>query len=1123
MRYLLVILFAISFSSSLYAARPGHCGNANQRPCTVLEAFPSCASNLAEVKGRCISRSVNKPKPKVRPRHCGRHNQRPCNVLEFIPSCDRGLQEARGRCLTAQEARPKPKVRPRHCGRHKQRPCNITEFIPSCDRGLLEAKGRCMTANEAREANKPKRPGHCGRHNQRSCYVNEFIPSCERNLQEAKGRCMTSSEAREANKPKRPRYCGRHNQRPCKVNEFIPSCERNLQEAKGRCMTAHEAREANKPKRPGYCGRHQQRPCKVNEFIPSCERNLQEAKGRCMTAHEAREANKPKRPGYCGRHQQRPCNLNEFIPSCEGGLVEARGRCLTKQEAKPKPKLRPADCGRLDQRACGFLEFFPSCEGNLSEVKGRCQSAQNGNASVLSIGATGGNTPVVSNMNTCGGRGQRACCLGELRAVVGVDEKNGAIVDKVLKGIKNVELGACDKGLDEVPGCSGDCACNGGGIANSMCTVKNQRISEPDTGWSGTGGAPTSSARGYADLHLHLFGHMAHGGKLLVGEPYYSECGGVNLPANWEKRPLEERVISQHGATNQADCKNDKLAVNKSLGDTDNYRKIHRGHGLYTVIGGGTGDVAEQSNFGAPVFSGWPVWSSSIHQQSYYKWLERAWRGGLRTVIMYAVTNTALCKATTHVRNNVGVSPKVDCDDPMASIKEQIKAAYKFEAFIQKNHPDQWFKIVKTAAEARQVVKAGKLAVVLGIEVDNLFNCKLKANECLGVNLDQEIDEIYELGVRNVFPVHNFENGYGAPATWQSAIELGNKAVEGSWWQSEECPPGYGYKLTDNVIDAQLDFFKLMLGFGADKAAMPPKRTETASCNKNGLSSLGRVLVKKLMDKGIIVDVDHMSNKSLNDTLKLAKDRAYPAPLIASHVQFFDLNEKKVTHERMRTAQQLFDIKGTGGMIAAMLKDDGLDVPDRLEKKDSVPYITTKHAQTVDDTCRHSSRVFAHMLQYAVDRMGGPVAMGSDFNGMAGHFNPRFGPQACGKNKAEQALQTKKMEYPFILRGFGKFEKQITGDKTFDYNYDGLAHVGLLPDFIEDLKTVGLSNYYLDKLFRSADAYVDVWERAERSAGNTESIRPTNCGRAGQPACMGQYTPCEKGLTNFRGRCAKLY
>jgi microsomal dipeptidase-like Zn-dependent dipeptidase len=537
-------------------------------------------------------------------------------------------------------------------------------------------------------------------------------------------------------------------------------------------------------------------------------------------------------------------------------------------------------------------------------------------------------------------------------------------------------------------------------------------------------------------------------------------------------------------------------------------------------IGGGTGDVAT-SNYGAPVFSSWPVWSTAIHQQSYYKWLERAWRGGLRTVVMFAVTNAALCKSTTHIRDKNGVTPKVDCNDSMTPLKEQIKAAYLFEAFIQKNHPDKWFKIVKTAAEARQVVKDGKLAVVLGIEVDNLFNCKLKANECLGVNLDRDIDEIYKLGVRHVFPIHNFENGFGAPATWQNPIEVGNVVIEGSWWQTEECPTGtelgsgYGFKAVPDFKSTAT----ALIGLGT-VPPLAPQRPEKASCNKNGLSSLGKSLVKKLMDKGIIVDVDHMSNKSFDDTVKLSNARLYPAPLVASHVQFFDLNTKDITHERMRTNQQLAAIRKTGGMIAAMLKDDSLDVPERLGMKKNLPYRSTRIKSPVEDNCRHSSRVFAHMLQYAVDTMGGPVAMGSDFNGLAGHFAPRFGNQACGGDKTEQAAQTKKMEYPFTFRGFGTFDRQKTGDKTFDYNFDGMAHIGLLPDFVQDLETVGLEERYLRNLFQSADAYVDVMERAEKSAG---TLRPNYCGRLGQESCnLNGITPCETGLTDFRGRCSKL-
>ncbi len=66
-----------------------------------------------------------------------------------------------------------------------------------------------------------------------------------------------------------------------------------------------------------------------------------------------------------------------------------------------------------------------------------------------------------------------------------------------------------------------------------------------------------------------------------------------------------------------------------------------------------------------------------------------------------------------------------------------------------------------------------------------------------------------------------------------------------------------------------------------------------------------------------------------------------------------------------------------------------------------------------------------------------------------------------------------------IFPGRGRFRRQETGERTFDFNTDGLAHVGLLPDFMADLKNVGVSKEELDPLFRSAETYIRMWERIE--------------------------------------------
>ena len=170
-------------------------------------------------------------------------------------------------------------------------------------------------------------------------------------------------------------------------------------------------------------------------------------------------------------------------------------------------------------------------------------------------------------------------------------------------------------------------------------------------------------------------------------------------------------------------------------------------------------------------------------------WLERAWRGGLRLTVMLAVTNEALCQTNKRLRGT-------DCENGMASIDAQLAEARRFESFLdeQAGGPGKgWFRIVTSPGEAREVIAAGKLAVVLGIEMDNLFNCKFDeadptTGKCTTESVRAFVDEYYAKGVRHIFPVHNFDNAFGSPATWQDAINVGNRGVEGRWWDDEQCP-----------------------------------------------------------------------------------------------------------------------------------------------------------------------------------------------------------------------------------------------------------------------------------------------------------------------------------------------
>jgi hypothetical protein len=57
--------------------------------------------------------------------------------------------------------------------------------------------------------------------------------------------------------------------------------------------------------------------------------------------------------------------------------------------------------------------------------------------------------------------------------------------------------------------------------------------------------------------------------------------------------------------------------------------------------------------------------------------------------------------------------------------------------------------------------------------------------------------------------------------------------------------------------------------------------------------------------------------------------------------------------------------------------------------------------------------------------------------------------------------------------------RSYAGRRDFDINIDGVAHYGLLPDFLQDAKNVGLTQGDLAPLFRSAEDYIRVWEKCE--------------------------------------------
>jgi hypothetical protein len=56
-------------------------------------------------------------------------------------------------------------------------------------------------------------------------------------------------------------------------------------------------------------------------------------------------------------------------------------------------------------------------------------------------------------------------------------------------------------------------------------------------------------------------------------------------------------------------------------------------------------------------------------------------------------------------------------------------------------------------------------------------------------------------------------------------------------------------------------------------------------------------------------------------------------------------------------------------------------------------------------------------------------------------------------------------------------DRASTGQRTWDYNVDGVAHVGLVPDWIEDMRAIAGDGFMQD-MAAGAEAYLQTWEAA---------------------------------------------
>jgi len=554
---------------------------------------------------------------------------------------------------------------------------------------------------------------------------------------------------------------------------------------------------------------------------------------------------------------------------------------------------------------------------------------------------------------------------------------------------------------------------------------------------------PWGEVKGIIDLHLHAMAFEFLGGKAHCGRPW-----------------------SPYGAPYAlVDC-------------------------LDHQVGNGCGAVLENVLFGNPArchdpvgwptFKDWPHHQSLTHEQTYYKWIERAHMGGLRLMVNLFVENRQLCELYPLKQNG--------CDE-MASVRLQNKDIDALQDYIdaQNGGPGRgWFRIVTSPFQARRVIAQGKLAVVKGIEVSEPFGCRVynDAPKCDRAQIDREIDDVHRMGVRQMEIINKFDNALAGVAGDSGetgvVVNNGNRLATGRYWQMQHCtgPPDEHDKQQPGVYDHdENDLLSNLIEQFLPLGAAPVYPTDS-NCNARGLTDLGDHAVRKLMKSRIIIDPDHLSVKARKSVMDLIEAAHYSGAVSSHSWSTFDVIPR---------------IYRVGGVVTPMQEA----APDWIKD-----WRKTKAQR---------DRRFYFGFGY-----------GADQNGLASQISPRKG-----------------VSYPFkSFDGRVTFERQRSGERQFDFTKDGVAHYGMFPDWWEDIRTAGGAAAVRD-MARGAEAYLQSWERVYgiRHGCKSRLKRITRRGvahirlrssavqllrRAGQPKARGSYgwSWCVRGKKNRHRKLA---
>jgi microsomal dipeptidase-like Zn-dependent dipeptidase len=556
------------------------------------------------------------------------------------------------------------------------------------------------------------------------------------------------------------------------------------------------------------------------------------------------------------------------------------------------------------------------------------------------------------------------------------------------------------------------------------------------------------SLYGIAETHSHILSNFGFGGGGIFHGSAFHPLGVQHALPSCEQFHGKDgrRDLFGYGFDNGGELEQDSLLVSLVSGRTPEFNHFTDGY---------------------PTFTTWPdAGESSTHQTQYYKWMERAWMGGLRLMVQHATSNQVICDLIAGQNTQ---PTRYACSD-MVAVDRIIEETYRMERYIDAQHggPGKgWFRIVTSPAQAREIIAQGKLAIVLGIEASHLFDCFIVPPEgsarCTEQDVLDRLDSYWDKGVRVLFPVHKYDNEFSAGDGSRDLIEVGNFAQSGHWSNfTTDCP------------DVPSVFDKGNVGIGGlnmprdDYFAQPPNDLsnfpnrpvttlldyvdelmggplEGDYCQNAGLTPLGEFLLTQMMRRGIIIELDHLPRRGYVSAFDMLEAADYPA--VGSHGN--------------NNRGKLYELGGVSKISFGRCSDPAAPGARMKSLRDRVTQI---------------------------EAAGGFPAegVGFDLNGFAGGISPRFGDQSGCTTPQENPVT-----YPFdSFDGGVSFTQPAVGERQIDFNTEGFVHLGMLPELIEDVRHDGATDAELEPLFKSAEAYIRMWEKSERRAKEITAANP---------------------------------